>query len=68
LEINNELKLAQEILCKSLEIIQKKYLIINDSLKLIVDREKELASAQHKFQECMSWKHNVIIQGIVQFP
>jgi len=50
LEITNELKLAQESLCKSLEIIQKQYNIIDDSLEFIVDREKELASTQHKFQ------------------
>jgi hypothetical protein len=50
-----------------LEIIQKKYIIINDSLKVIDDREIELVSSQHKFQEFLSWKHNVTIQVIVQF-
>jgi len=37
-------------------------------LKVIVNREKELVSSQHKFQDFFSWKNNVTIHGIVQFP
>ena len=36
-------------------------------MKVIVHREKDLVSTQHKFQEFLYWKHNVTIQGIVQF-
>jgi hypothetical protein len=56
LEVNERLQKAQEEFGKSLDIIQKQYIIISDSLKVIVDRESDLSVAKHKVREVISWK------------
>jgi len=50
LKVNDELQPTQDTFCERLEIIQKQYLIINDSLQIIVDKEKELVNTISKFQ------------------
>jgi hypothetical protein len=55
------------LFCESLESIQKQYIIINDSLQIIVDKEKELVNTRSKFQELMMWNQNINIPGITQF-
>jgi hypothetical protein len=49
LEVNDGLQSTQDNFYESLEIIQKQYLIINDSLQIIVDKEKELVNTTSKF-------------------
>jgi hypothetical protein len=46
LEVNDGLQSTQDSFCEILEIIQKQYLIINDSLQIIVDKEKELVNTR----------------------
>jgi hypothetical protein len=50
-----------------LESIQKQYLIINDSLQIIVDKEKELVNTRSKFHELIMWNQSINVPGITQF-
>jgi hypothetical protein len=65
LEINDGLQSAQDSLCEILKFIKKQYLIINYSLQIIVDKEKELVNTRSKFQELMI---SLNVTGIAQFP
>jgi hypothetical protein len=67
LEVNNGLQSSQDSFCEILEIIQKQYLIINDSLQIIVDKEKELVNTRSKFQELMMWNQSLNVPGLAQF-
>jgi hypothetical protein len=67
LEINEGLQIAQQNFYESLEIIQKHYHVINNSLQIIADKEKESITARSKFQELIVWKKNLNIPGLVPF-
>jgi hypothetical protein len=67
LEINEGLQIVQQNFYESLDIIQKHYHVINNSLQIIVDKEKESITARSKFQELIVWKQNLNIPGFVPF-
>jgi hypothetical protein len=67
LEINEGLQIVQQNFYESLDIIQKHYHVINNSLQIIVDKEKESIIARSKFQELIVWKQNLNIPGFVPF-
>jgi hypothetical protein len=67
LEVNDGLQSSEDIFCESLEIIKKKYLIINYSLQIIDDKEKELVNTRSKFYELMMWNQSLNVLGIAQF-
>jgi hypothetical protein len=67
LEVNDGLQLSQDMFFESLESIQKIYSIINYSLQIIVDKEKQLVNTRSKFQELMMWNQNINIPRITQF-
>jgi hypothetical protein len=58
---------TQDNFSEILEIIPKQYIIINDSLQIIVDKEKELVNTISNFQELMMWNQSLNVPRIAQF-
>jgi hypothetical protein len=68
LEINDGLQIVQHNFYESLDIIQKNYHVINNSLQIIADKEKESIIARSEFQELIAWKKILNIPGFFHFP
>jgi hypothetical protein len=66
-EINEGLQIVQQNFYESLDIIQKHYHVINNSLQIIDDKEKESIIARSKFQELIVWRKNLNIPGLFLF-
>jgi hypothetical protein len=52
---------------ENLDIIQKNYHVINNSLQIIDDKEKESIISRSKFQELVVWRKNLNIPGFAPF-
>jgi hypothetical protein len=50
LEVNDGLQSSQDSFYETLEIIKKQYIIMNDSLQIITNKEKDLINTRSKFQ------------------
>jgi hypothetical protein len=61
------LQIVQQNFYESLDTIQKHYHVINNSLQIIDDKEKESIIARSKFQELIVWRKNLNIPGLVPF-
>jgi hypothetical protein len=66
-EINEGLQIVQQNFYESLDIIQNNYHVINNSLQIIDDKEKESIIDRFKFQELIVWRKNLNIPGYVPF-
>jgi hypothetical protein len=50
-----------------LDVIQKHYQVINNSLHIIDDKEKESSMAGSKFQEFIVWRKNINVPRLAPF-
>jgi chromosome segregation ATPase len=66
-EINERLQIVQQNLYESLDTIQKHYQVINNSLQIIDDKEKQSSIARSKFQEFIVWRQNLNVLGLAPF-
>jgi hypothetical protein len=61
------LQIVQHNLYENLDVIQKNYHVINNSLQIVYDKEKESIIVRSKFQELIVWRININIPGFVHF-
>jgi ABC-type dipeptide/oligopeptide/nickel transport system ATPase subunit len=66
-EVNEKLQIVQQDLYESLDAIQKHYQVINNSLKIIYEKERESFMARSKFQEFIVWRKNLNVPGLAPF-
>jgi hypothetical protein len=66
-EVNEKLKIVQQDLYENMDIIQRHYQVINNSLKNIYEKEREAFTARSKFQEFIVWRQKLNVPGIAPF-
>ena len=66
-EINGKLETIQQDLYQNMDIIQKHYQVINNSLQNIHEKEKEAYTSSSKFQEFIVWRQKINVPGLAPF-
>jgi hypothetical protein len=66
-EVNEKLQVSQQDLYENMDIIQKHYQAINNSMKNIYEKEREAFMARSKFQEFVVWRQKLNVPGITPF-
>jgi hypothetical protein len=61
------MEIVQQDLYQNMDIIQRHYQVINNSLKNIHEKEKEAYTARSKFQEFIVWRQKLNVPGIAPF-
>jgi hypothetical protein len=58
-KINEKMETVQQDLYQNMDIIQRHYQVINNSLKNIHEKEKESYTSKSKFQEFIVWRQKL---------
>jgi hypothetical protein len=66
-EVNENFQIVQHNLYENMDIIQKRYQVINNSLKHIHEKEKEAYTTRSKFQEFIVWRQKLNVPRIAPF-
>jgi hypothetical protein len=66
-EINGKLETAKQDLYQNMDIIQRHYQVINNSLKNIHEKEKEAYTTRSKFQEFIVWRQKINVPRLAPF-
>jgi hypothetical protein len=66
-EVNEKLKIVQQDMYENIDISQRHYQVINNSLKNIYEKEKEAYTDRSKFQEFIIWRKKLNVPRIAHF-
>jgi hypothetical protein len=66
-EVNEKMQIVQQDLYENMDIIQRHYQVINNSLKNIYEKEREAFTTRSKFQEFIVWRKKLNVPGIALF-
>jgi hypothetical protein len=61
-KVNETFKIVQQDLYENIDIIQRHYQVINNSLKNIYEKERESYTTRSKFQEFIVWRQKLNVQ------